>query len=227
MTPTTSSPSRPPPSPCHASPKDHQDRAPPSRSPPSRPPPSRSPPGRPLPARSPPKDCSRSSSSAQRRRSPPCQASLDLRKQIQSAARRKLSIAVCQSSLPRLADTAQEQQDELFLRKLEQCRVLFNFDDPLSNLREKEVKRACLTELIDYIAKGRSVLSSASYQQIGDMVRLLLRSDAWVERCMDFWISRLLTTSSDPCQLVTDSLISIQMKKNLSLRNHGRTCRYS
>ncbi|XP_062502738.1 serine/threonine-protein phosphatase 2A 56 kDa regulatory subunit epsilon isoform-like isoform X2 [Corticium candelabrum] len=72
--------------------------------------------------------------------------------------------------LPQFKDTPSDQQEHLFLRKLEQCRVMFNFDDPLSNLKEKEVKRSCLSEILDFLMKGRNVLTAAMYHPIVDMI---------------------------------------------------------
>lgn len=42
--------------------------------------------------------------------------------------------------------------------------------DPVSDLREKEIKRATLNELVDYISAGRGVLSEAVYPEIIKMV---------------------------------------------------------
>jgi hypothetical protein len=145
-------------------------RVPPNRSPSTRTPPNRETPSSPLPARSPCGATANGSPRSIRSRSPPC---LSARKNLRAAELRRQSQGnfTCRSPLPRLADTAQEEQGQLFLQKLEQCRVLFDFDDPLSNLREKEVKRACLSELIEYIAKGRNVLCASSYQHITDTVK--------------------------------------------------------
>lgn len=42
--------------------------------------------------------------------------------------------------------------------------------DPVSDLKGKEIKRACLNELVDYIASGRGVLTEAVYPKIIEMV---------------------------------------------------------
>lgn len=48
--------------------------------------------------------------------------------------------------------------------------MAFDFMDPVSDLREKEIKRATLNELVDYISAGRGVLSEAVYPEIIKMV---------------------------------------------------------
>ena len=67
--------------------------------------------------------------------------------------------------------TPGEERDTLFMRKLQQCCVLFDFVvDPLSDLKSKEVKRAALNELIDFITNTRGVLSEHIYAEGVHMV---------------------------------------------------------
>lgn len=42
--------------------------------------------------------------------------------------------------------------------------------DPVSDLKGKEIKRATLNELVDYIASARGVLTEAVYPKIIEMV---------------------------------------------------------
>ena len=42
--------------------------------------------------------------------------------------------------------------------------------DPVSDLKSKEVKRACLNELVDYITATRGVLSEPVYPEVVRMV---------------------------------------------------------
>ncbi|KAK2568985.1 Serine/threonine-protein phosphatase 2A 56 kDa regulatory subunit alpha isoform [Acropora cervicornis] len=69
-----------------------------------------------------------------------------------------------------LKDVSPAEQQELFIKKLQQCCVVFDFMDPVSDLKGKEIKRACLNELVDYIASGRGVLTEAVYPKIIEMV---------------------------------------------------------
>lgn len=66
------------------------------------------------------------------------------------------------------------EQEELFIRKLRQCCVSFDFMDPVSDLKGKEIKRAALNDLSAYITHGRGVLTEAVYPEIIRMVRTLL-----------------------------------------------------
>ena len=65
--------------------------------------------------------------------------------------------------LPSLNDEMEEEiARQLFLKKLEQCTRVFDFAiDPLSNLKQKEVKRLALNECIDFITMRRAVLNTA------------------------------------------------------------------
>lgn len=62
------------------------------------------------------------------------------------------------------------EQEELFMRKLRQCCVAFDFMDPVADLKGKEIKRASLNELVEYITGGRGVLTDPVYPEIIKMV---------------------------------------------------------
>lgn len=64
------------------------------------------------------------------------------------------------------------EREDLFIQKLRQCCVLFDFEsDPLSDLKWKEVKRGALLEMVDYVTKNRSVITDAIYPEAVSMVR--------------------------------------------------------
>lgn len=67
-------------------------------------------------------------------------------------------------------DVPASEQEELFIRKLRQCCVPFDFMDPVADLKGKEVKRCSLNELVDYITAGRGVLTEPVYPEIIKMV---------------------------------------------------------
>ncbi|XP_038654864.1 serine/threonine-protein phosphatase 2A 56 kDa regulatory subunit delta isoform isoform X1 [Scyliorhinus canicula] len=68
--------------------------------------------------------------------------------------------------LPALKDAQTHEREELFVQKLRQCCVLFDFvSDPLSDLKYKEVKRAGLNEMVEYITHNRDVITEAIYPE--------------------------------------------------------------
>ena len=67
-------------------------------------------------------------------------------------------------------ETNTTEQQELFVKKLKQCCVVFDFMDPVSDLKGKEIKRSTLNELVDYITSGRGVLSEPVYPEIVNTV---------------------------------------------------------
>jgi serine/threonine-protein phosphatase 2A regulatory subunit B' len=73
-------------------------------------------------------------------------------------------------ALPQLKDTPASEQQDLFVHKLQQCCVVFNFMDPVADLKSKEVKRACLNELVDYITATRGVLTEPIYPEVVKMI---------------------------------------------------------
>ena len=73
-----------------------------------------------------------------------------------------------------IADATPQDREDLFVQKLRQCMVLFDFiQDPLSDLKWKEVKRAALNEMVEYITQNRGVITDAIYPEAISMVRLL------------------------------------------------------
>lgn len=77
------------------------------------------------------------------------------------------------SPLPSITDTPPAEQADLVNKKLRQCCVVFDFMDAVSDLRGKEIKRASLNELVDYITTGRGVLSEDLYPEIVHMVSFI------------------------------------------------------
>lgn len=69
-------------------------------------------------------------------------------------------------------DTPPPEQQELVVKKLEQCCMVFDFMDAVSELRGKEIKRASLNELVDYITTGRGVLTEPLYPECIRMVSI-------------------------------------------------------
>jgi serine/threonine-protein phosphatase 2A regulatory subunit B' len=71
-----------------------------------------------------------------------------------------------------LKDTAQGDREQLLLQKINQCCYIFDFSDPMVDLRAKEIKRAALNEILDYITNYRGVLTEPLYPEIVKMVQV-------------------------------------------------------
>uniref|UniRef100_A0A8C6VMQ8 Serine/threonine protein phosphatase 2A regulatory subunit n=1 Tax=Naja naja TaxID=35670 RepID=A0A8C6VMQ8_NAJNA len=72
--------------------------------------------------------------------------------------------------LPQLKDATSNEQQVLFCQKLQQCCVLFDFMDSVSDLRSKEIKRATLNELVEYVSTNRGVITESAYTEIVKMI---------------------------------------------------------
>jgi len=69
-----------------------------------------------------------------------------------------------------LKDATPAEREDLFIQKLRQCMVLFDFvQDPLSDLKWKEVKRSALNEMVEYITENRGVITDAIYPEAINM----------------------------------------------------------
>lgn len=84
----------------------------------------------------------------------------------QSSSRFNISSNRELTKLPFLKDAKEDEREELFIEKLRQCCVLFDFyTDPLSDLKWKEIKRAALNEMVEYLSHNRNVLTESMYAE--------------------------------------------------------------
>eukprot|EP00049_Salpingoeca_infusionum_P002407 m.56376 g.56376 ORF g.56376 m.56376 type:complete len:541 (-) comp11562_c0_seq1:282-1904(-) len=87
----------------------------------------------------------------------------------QSSSRFRSTSKVELSKLPALSDVSAKERPDLFIKKVQQCCAVFDFAEALSDLKSKEIKRAALNELIDYIVSNRKVLHESFYPEIVKM----------------------------------------------------------
>ncbi|KAH9393062.1 hypothetical protein TYRP_006167, partial [Tyrophagus putrescentiae] len=70
------------------------------------------------------------------------------------------------TKLPAIKDAPPAEREELFLAKLQQCCVLFDFAlDPLSDMKWKDVKRQALHEMVEHIVTQSNVITEAVYPE--------------------------------------------------------------
>ncbi|KAH0656060.1 hypothetical protein KY285_030942 [Solanum tuberosum] len=72
--------------------------------------------------------------------------------------------------LPSVRESPSSEKQNLLIRKLQMCCVLFDFSDPTKNLKEKDVKRQTLLELVDYISAVSSKFNEVTMQELTKMV---------------------------------------------------------
>ena len=91
-------------------------------------------------------------------------------------------------------------REELFTQKLRQCCVIFDFNlDPLSDLKYKEVKRAAITELVEFMTSQRGVITELIYPEAVAMVSTELIKWVWpTQRCVSWDVIELRFFSVGP-----------------------------
>ncbi|EJT47082.1 B-type regulatory subunit of protein phosphatase 2A (PP2A), Rts1p [Trichosporon asahii var. asahii CBS 8904] len=62
-----------------------------------------------------------------------------------------------------------EDRNDLFIQKLQQCRVVFDFNDASLELRGKQVKAQTLHEMLEYITQQRGVITESIYPEVVGM----------------------------------------------------------
>ncbi|GBG79968.1 hypothetical protein CBR_g30230 [Chara braunii] len=72
--------------------------------------------------------------------------------------------------LPSFRDVAASERQNLFIKKLHLCSYVFDFTDPKKHVREKELKRATLLELVDYVNSGTGKFNEAVFEDITNML---------------------------------------------------------
>lgn len=73
-------------------------------------------------------------------------------------------------ALPSFRDVPGSQKENLFIRKLKMCCVLFDFSDATKNLKEKEIKRQTLLEIVDYVTSANGKFSETVMDEAIKMV---------------------------------------------------------
>ncbi|GJZ05496.1 serine/threonine protein phosphatase 2A 59 kDa regulatory subunit B' gamma isoform-like protein [Tanacetum coccineum] len=73
-------------------------------------------------------------------------------------------------ALPSFRDVPSSEKHSLFIKKLNMCCVVFDFSDPSKNLKEKDVKRQTLLELVDYMTSVPTKFNEVTMQEIIKMV---------------------------------------------------------
>ncbi|XP_044465963.1 serine/threonine protein phosphatase 2A 59 kDa regulatory subunit B' zeta isoform-like isoform X2 [Mangifera indica] len=76
--------------------------------------------------------------------------------------------------LPSFRDVSSAEKQNLFIRKLNMCCVVFDFSDPTKNVREKDIKRQTLLELVEYLSSVTSKFNEIAMQEITKMVAVNL-----------------------------------------------------
>uniref|UniRef100_A0AC35U1W1 Serine/threonine protein phosphatase 2A regulatory subunit n=1 Tax=Rhabditophanes sp. KR3021 TaxID=114890 RepID=A0AC35U1W1_9BILA len=72
--------------------------------------------------------------------------------------------------LPPLRDTPPNEQTTMMIEKLRQCQRIFDFYDPVAQLKSKEIKRSALNDLIDFITSTKGSIVEPLYPEIIRMV---------------------------------------------------------
>lgn len=74
-----------------------------------------------------------------------------------------------------ISDAQPNEREDLFIQKIRQCGVIFDFiTDPLSDLKWKEVKRAALNEMVEYVTTQRQVITEPVYPEVVQMFAMNL-----------------------------------------------------
>ncbi|KAH6798301.1 Protein phosphatase 2A regulatory B subunit family protein [Perilla frutescens var. frutescens] len=81
-------------------------------------------------------------------------------------------------NLPMFRDVVSAERQNLFLRKLKICCVRFDLSENLNMMKEKEIKRQTLIELVDFIQSGSSKITEANQ---GEMVEMISKN---IFRCL-------------------------------------------
>ncbi|KAK6992559.1 Serine/threonine-protein phosphatase 2A 56 kDa regulatory subunit [Favolaschia claudopus] len=71
--------------------------------------------------------------------------------------------------IPSFTETPPSEHPQLFIKKLHQCRVLFDFNDASAQLKGKQVKAQALHEMLDYITTQRGVITESVYPEVVGM----------------------------------------------------------
>lgn len=71
--------------------------------------------------------------------------------------------------LPGFHEVPPTRRQDLFMEKIDQCNVIFDFNDASADMKSKEIKRLALHELLDYVANNRQVITEPMYPRVVEM----------------------------------------------------------
>ncbi|EST05165.1 Protein phosphatase 2A, regulatory B subunit, B56 [Kalmanozyma brasiliensis GHG001] len=84
----------------------------------------------------------------------------------QRSSRFHVSEKVELEKLPHFNEVVPADRPELFVRKLRQCSVVFDFNDASQDMDGKQTKAAALHEMLDYITTNRKVITDEIYPEV-------------------------------------------------------------
>lgn len=73
-------------------------------------------------------------------------------------------------------EVAVSERQDLFLQKLHQCSVVFDFNDASTEIGGKQIKASTLTEMLEWITTQRGVITESVYPEVVAMVSLFSSS---------------------------------------------------
>ncbi|ODQ64493.1 protein phosphatase 2A regulatory B subunit [Nadsonia fulvescens var. elongata DSM 6958] len=71
--------------------------------------------------------------------------------------------------LPNFNEVPVNSRGELFLQKIRQCNVIFDFTDPSADIVGKDIKRMSLQDLLEFISSTRITITDHMYQSVIEM----------------------------------------------------------
>ncbi|CAA0818364.1 Serine/threonine protein phosphatase 2A 59 kDa regulatory subunit B eta isoform [Striga hermonthica] len=80
-------------------------------------------------------------------------------------------------ALPSFRDVPTSEKQQLFIRKVKMCCVLFDFSDPTKNVKEKEIKRQTLLELVEYVTSANGKFPEPIIQEVVRMISINIFRD--------------------------------------------------
>ncbi|XP_044489233.1 serine/threonine protein phosphatase 2A 57 kDa regulatory subunit B' theta isoform-like [Mangifera indica] len=84
------------------------------------------------------------------------------------------AVVTSYEALPGFRDVQSSEKQNLLIRKLNLCCVVFDFTDPTKSLKEKDIKRQTLLELVDYITSANGKFTETVVQEVIKMVSINL-----------------------------------------------------
>lgn len=86
-----------------------------------------------------------------------------------ASSRFKISTDRELEKLPSFHEVPSNNRQDLFVQKLKQCNVIFDFTNASMDMRSKEIKREALHELLEYVTNNRNVITEPLYSKVIDM----------------------------------------------------------
>ena len=99
-----------------------------------------------------------------------------------------------------MAEVPLSDRHDLFIHKLHQCAIVFDFNDPTTDVLGKQIKATTLAEMLEWITTQRGVITEQVYPEVVAMVSLVLSALSSIAHAVATVCRQFVSLDSAACK---------------------------